>query len=175
VKGVGPPRAASVLQANRPTMGRRPRLSGGARERARDRRRLVRRGRKPVATRPARAGERVLDLGSGAGTDSLIAAQMVGEHGHVTGIDMTPEMLTRARAAATEMDAASVEFGKRGGAPAVPDASFTYARSKFEDTRRKARSSVPAARPSRLTRRATKPSIRRAPRPLAHRDDGTTA
>jgi len=44
-------------------------------------------------------GERVLDLGSGAGTDSLIAAQMVGEQGHVTGIDMTPEMLTKARAA----------------------------------------------------------------------------
>src|SRR5919109_3736938 len=35
-------------------------------------------------------GERVLDLGSGAGTDSLVAAQMVGEQGHVTGIDMTP-------------------------------------------------------------------------------------
>jgi len=55
-------------------------------------------------------GERVLDLGSGAGTDSLIAAQMVGEHGHVTGIDMTPEMLTKARAAAAEMEAANVEF-----------------------------------------------------------------
>src|ERR671924_1714706 len=39
------------------------------------------------------AGERVLDLGSGAGTDSLVAAQMVGEHGRVTGIDMTPAML----------------------------------------------------------------------------------
>ena len=55
-------------------------------------------------------GERVLDLGSGAGTDSLIAAQMVGEHGHVTGIDMTPEMLTTARAAAAEMGAANAEF-----------------------------------------------------------------
>ncbi len=55
-------------------------------------------------------GERVLDLGSGAGTDSLVAAQMVGEHGHVTGIDMTPEMLTKARAAAAEMGAANVEF-----------------------------------------------------------------
>jgi arsenite methyltransferase len=55
-------------------------------------------------------GERVLDLGSGAGTDSLVAAQMVGQHGHVTGIDMTPEMLTKARAAAAEMDAANVEF-----------------------------------------------------------------
>ena len=55
-------------------------------------------------------GERVLDLGSGAGTDSLVAAQMVGDHGHVTGIDMTPEMLTKARAAAAEMGAANVEF-----------------------------------------------------------------
>jgi arsenite methyltransferase len=55
-------------------------------------------------------GERVLDLGSGAGTDSLVAAQMVGEHGHVTGIDMTPEMLSKARAAAAEMGAANVEF-----------------------------------------------------------------
>ena len=55
-------------------------------------------------------GERVLDLGSGAGTDSLIAAQMVGEGGKVTGVDMTPEMLARARAAAAEMGAANVEF-----------------------------------------------------------------
>jgi arsenite methyltransferase len=55
-------------------------------------------------------GERVLDLGSGAGTDSLIAAQMVGEHGHVTGIDMTPEMLAKACAAAAEMGTSNVEF-----------------------------------------------------------------
>ncbi len=55
-------------------------------------------------------GERVLDLGSGAGTDSLIAAQMVGEHGHVTGIDMTPQMLAKARAAAAEMGASNVDF-----------------------------------------------------------------
>jgi len=55
-------------------------------------------------------GERVLDLGSGAGTDSLVAAQMVGEGGSVTGIDMTPEMLTKARTAAAEMGASNVEF-----------------------------------------------------------------
>jgi len=55
-------------------------------------------------------GERVLDLGSGAGTDSLVAAQMVGEHGRVTGIDMTPEMLAKARGAAAEMGASNVEF-----------------------------------------------------------------
>jgi arsenite methyltransferase len=55
-------------------------------------------------------GERVLDLGSGAGTDSLVAAQMVGEQGSVTGIDMTPAMLAKARAAAAEMGASNVEF-----------------------------------------------------------------
>ena len=55
-------------------------------------------------------GERVLDLGSGAGTDSLVAAQMVGPQGSVTGIDMTPEMLSKARTAAVEMGAANVAF-----------------------------------------------------------------
>jgi arsenite methyltransferase len=54
--------------------------------------------------------ERVLDLGSGAGTDSLVAAQMVGDEGRVTGIDMTAAMLEKARAAAAEMGAANVEF-----------------------------------------------------------------
>src|SRR6185369_17582069 len=55
-------------------------------------------------------GERVLDVGSGAGTDSLVAAQMVGEDGSVTGIDMTPEMLATARRAAAEMGVSNVEF-----------------------------------------------------------------
>ena len=71
------------------------------------------------------AGERVLDLGSGAGTDSLVAAQMVGPAGHVTGIDMTPEMLVRARSAAATMRVANVEFVE-GEAERLPfsDASF---------------------------------------------------
>jgi len=55
-------------------------------------------------------GECVLDVGSGAGTDSLVAAQMVGGRGQVTGIDMTPAMLTKARAAASEMGLANIEF-----------------------------------------------------------------
>jgi arsenite methyltransferase len=55
-------------------------------------------------------GEHVLDVGSGAGTDSLVAAQMVGAEGSVTGIDMTPEMLAKARAAAAELGAANVDF-----------------------------------------------------------------
>ena len=71
------------------------------------------------------AGERVLDLGSGAGTDSLVAAQMVGPDGHVTGVDMTAAMLAKARAAATEMGVTNVEFveGEAEGLP-VADASF---------------------------------------------------
>jgi arsenite methyltransferase len=56
------------------------------------------------------AGERVLDLGCGAGTDSLVAAQMVGPEGSVIGIDMTPEMLAKARRAAAEMGVTNVEF-----------------------------------------------------------------
>jgi arsenite methyltransferase len=73
-------------------------------------------------------GERVLDLGSGAGTDSLVAAQMVGERGHVTGVDMTPAMLVKARAAAAEMGLANVEFveGEAERLP-FPDESFDVA------------------------------------------------
>jgi arsenite methyltransferase len=56
------------------------------------------------------AGERVLDVGSGAGTDSLVAAQMVGPTGSVTGIDMTPEMLEKSRAAAAQMGLGNVTF-----------------------------------------------------------------
>jgi arsenite methyltransferase len=70
-------------------------------------------------------GERVLDLGSGAGTDSLVAAQMVGGEGRVTGIDMTPAMLSKARSAAAEMGLANVEFveGEAERLP-FPDESF---------------------------------------------------
>ncbi len=71
------------------------------------------------------AGERVLDLGCGAGTDSLVAAQMVGEEGHVTGIDMTTPMLAKARVAAAELGATNVEFveGEAEQLP-FPDESF---------------------------------------------------
>jgi arsenite methyltransferase len=70
-------------------------------------------------------GERVLDLGSGAGTDSLVAAQMVGADGSVTGIDMTPQMRAKARTAAAEMGATNVEFvdGEAEQLP-FPDGSF---------------------------------------------------
>jgi len=79
----------------------------------------------PFSLGPLCPGERVLDVGSGAGTDSLVAAQMVGPEGRVTGVDMTPEMLARAWAAAAEMSARNVEFveGEVEALP-FPDASF---------------------------------------------------
>jgi arsenite methyltransferase len=55
-------------------------------------------------------GERVLDLGCGAGTDTLVAAQMVGPDGWVTGIDMTPEMLEKAGRAADELGVSNTSF-----------------------------------------------------------------
>jgi arsenite methyltransferase len=71
------------------------------------------------------AGERVLDLGCGAGTDSLVAAQMVGPEGKVTGIDMTPEMLAKARAAASELGLDNVEF-LEGEAERLPFAHESF-------------------------------------------------
>src|ERR1044072_4812005 len=55
-------------------------------------------------------GSVVLDLGCGAGTDLLIAAQMTGTSGRVIGVDMTATMLERARQSATEMGLANVEL-----------------------------------------------------------------
>ncbi len=55
-------------------------------------------------------GSVVLDLGCGAGTDLLIAAQMCGPEGRVVGVDMTASMLTRARASAREMGIEHVEL-----------------------------------------------------------------
>jgi arsenite methyltransferase len=56
------------------------------------------------------SGAVVLDLGCGAGTDLLIAAQMTGLDGRVIGVDMTPSMLDRARASAEEMGLDNVEL-----------------------------------------------------------------
>jgi arsenite methyltransferase len=64
----------------------------------------------PFSLGPLAPGEHVLDLGCGAGTDTLVAAQMVAPAGRVTGIDMTPEMLSKAQAAAAAMGATNVDF-----------------------------------------------------------------
>lgn len=64
----------------------------------------------PQAIAALRAGETVVDLGSGAGFDCLLAARQVGATGHVIGVDMTHEMLTKARENAAKVGAANVEF-----------------------------------------------------------------
>jgi SAM-dependent methyltransferase len=64
----------------------------------------------PVALASLKPGETVLDLGSGAGFDCFIAAKQVGSKGRVIGVDMTPEMLDKARENARKVGAANVEF-----------------------------------------------------------------
>jgi arsenite methyltransferase len=64
----------------------------------------------PFALGELDPGAVVLDLGCGAGTDLLIAAQMVGPGGRAIGVDMTPAMLDRARDSAAEMGLANVEL-----------------------------------------------------------------
>ncbi len=65
----------------------------------------------PTALASLEAGEHVLDLGAGAGLDALIAAERLGPTGRVIGVDMTPEMLTRARTNAVKAGVADrVEF-----------------------------------------------------------------
>lgn len=76
----------------------------------------------PFSLGALRPGERIVDIGSGAGLDSLIAAKMVGPDGRVIGVDMTPAMLAKARRAAAEAGLANVEFREGyGEALPVPD------------------------------------------------------
>src|SRR5262249_36285418 len=64
----------------------------------------------PTATANLRPGEVVVDLGSGGGLDVFLAAKKVGPSGRAIGIDMTPEMLDRARANAVRQGLSNVEF-----------------------------------------------------------------
>lgn len=64
----------------------------------------------PVAPASLREGETVLDLGSGPGFDCFVAANKVGRSGRVIGVDMTPEMIDRARGNAEKGDYKNVEF-----------------------------------------------------------------
>jgi len=78
----------------------------------------------PTALASLRAGETVLDLGSGAGFDCFLAAQEVGPKGRVIGVDMTPEMIGKARENAARGGYGNVEFrlGEIENLP-VPDGS----------------------------------------------------
>ena len=78
----------------------------------------------PVALASLLPGETVLDLGSGAGFDCFLAAERVGPDGRVIGVDMTPEMLERARGNARKGGFANVEF-RLGEIEALPIADAT--------------------------------------------------
>ena len=73
----------------------------------------------PFSLRPLEPGSRVVDVGSGAGFDSFIAATQVGPTGRVVGIDMTPEMLAKSRATAEQLQFGHVEF-REGLAEVMP-------------------------------------------------------
>jgi SAM-dependent methyltransferase len=73
----------------------------------------------PFLLRTLEPGERVVDGGSGAGFDTMVAAGQVGPGGQVVGVDMTEEMLAKARGTAVELGLGQVEF-REGLAEALP-------------------------------------------------------
>ncbi|MDP8928159.1 MAG: methyltransferase domain-containing protein [Actinomycetota bacterium] len=73
----------------------------------------------PFSLRPLEAGERVVDVGAGAGLDSFVAARQVGPEGQVVGVDMTAEMLAKARQNAAGLGLDNVAF-REGLAEALP-------------------------------------------------------
>ena len=73
----------------------------------------------PFSLRHLKRGEKVVDVGSGAGFDAFVAAGQVGEKGRVIGIDMTPEMVAKSRASAGALGLKQVEF-REGLAEALP-------------------------------------------------------
>ncbi|HEX9529568.1 MAG TPA: methyltransferase domain-containing protein [Acidimicrobiales bacterium] len=73
----------------------------------------------PLSLRGLQPGEQVVDVGSGAGFDTFIAAGQVGDTGRVVGVDMTPEMLKKSRATAEALGYAHVEF-RQGLAEQLP-------------------------------------------------------
>lgn len=73
----------------------------------------------PFSLRQVPTGSRVVDVGSGAGFDSFVAASQVGAEGHVVGVDMTPEMLTKSRETAEQLGMSQVEF-REGLAEQLP-------------------------------------------------------
>ncbi len=73
----------------------------------------------PLAIAPLAAGETVVDIGSGAGMDLMLAARRVGPTGRAIGVDMTPAMIERARASAKAIGLDQLEI-RQGDAQALP-------------------------------------------------------
>jgi SAM-dependent methyltransferase len=79
----------------------------------------------PFSLGPVNKGEAVLDIGCGAGVDTLVAAVMVGPEGKVTGIDLVPEMLERAKANLRRTFIKNVTF-QEGSAEQLPFPDGTF-------------------------------------------------
>jgi len=79
----------------------------------------------PEAIADLEQGEDIIDLGSGGGFDCFLAADEVGDEGRVVGVDMTPEMVEKARANATESDFENVEF-RLGEIESLPAADGSF-------------------------------------------------
>ncbi len=73
----------------------------------------------PFSLGKIKPGDQVVDVGCGAGIDSLIAGKMVGSRGRVVGVDMTPAMLNKARQAGQKAGLSNVEF-RKGFGEALP-------------------------------------------------------
>lgn len=86
----------------------------------------------PFSLGTIEAGEHVVDVGSGAGLDALIAGRMVGADGHVIGVEMTPAMLEKARARAAMSGSVHVEFREGHGTRGV---SYTAFKPETPDAR----------------------------------------
>lgn len=84
----------------------------------------------PTELADLQPGEHVIDLGAGAGLDAFVARRTVGNDGYVLGVDMTPEMVEKARTNAKALGYANVEF-RRGEIEALPvdDGAFDIALS----------------------------------------------
>lgn len=79
----------------------------------------------PFSLGPVDTGETVLDIGSGGGLDSLVAARMVGQGGKVVGLDLSPDMITRAYENLKQTDLTNVAFQEFSGEEIpFPDGSF---------------------------------------------------
>jgi len=73
----------------------------------------------PFSLRPLAEGERVVDVGSGGGFDSFVAAHQVGPSGKIVGVDMTAEMLSKSRETARKLGSTNIEF-REGYAESLP-------------------------------------------------------
>ena len=128
----------------------------------------------PLAIASLQPGQTVLDLGSGAGFDCFLAARAVGDTGHVIGVDMTTEMIGKAKENARKNGFTNVEF-RLGEIEALPVAGQHRRRDHFQLchqslTRKTARLSRKLPRPE--TRRTSRRCRHRRDRALAERDRG---